>query len=137
MKVLLDTGVWWRRTFGLPIQPALRRFLEQAVTEWWLSPLSVAEMTYKITHKGLPAPKDPGWLVLALQGYNLAPISFEAGRVAGSWPWKHGDPVDRCLAAVALVEGLTLVHTDTKLKRFSGFPQRYFPGSAVGAAVPE
>lgn len=127
MKVLLDSGVWWRRTLDLPMSPALTRILNEEVTEWWLSPLSITEMFYKVTHRNLPAPGKSGWLAEALNGYRLAPLSFEAGKLAGEWPWEHGDPVDRCLAAIASTEGLILVHTDTRLANLAGFPQRFFP----------
>ena len=126
MKALLDSGVWWRRTLDLPLPASLRKFLQDDVTEWWLSPLSVTEMFYKVTHRGLPAPQKAGWLAEALSGYRLAPFTFEAGQLAGEWPWKHGDPVDRCLAAIASTQRLTLIHTDTRLKNLDGFPQRCF-----------
>jgi PIN domain nuclease of toxin-antitoxin system len=127
MKALLDSGVWWRRTLDLPMPPALANFLRDEITEWWLSPLSITEMFYKVAHRKLPAPTRSGWLAEALSGYRLAPFSFEAGRLAGEWPWEHGDPVDRCLAAIASTQGLTLIHTDTVLKDLRGFPQRFFP----------
>lgn len=127
MKALLDSGVWWRKSGRLPMKKALADFLNHEVTEWWLSPFSVAEMVYKVKHKKLPAPAGENWLEEALQGYRAAPFSMAAGKLAGEWTWKHGDPVDRCLAAVALTEGLTLIHTDTILKSLEGFPQIYFP----------
>ena len=35
--------------------------------------------------------------------------------------------VDRVLAAIAKEQNLLLVHTDTVLKKLTGFPQKYFP----------
>jgi len=127
VKALLDSGVWWRWTFDLPLKKPLADCLDQDVTEWWLSPLSVTEMLCKITHKNLPAPGFAGWEQEMLRGYRIAPFTLEAGRQAGEWKWRHGDPIDRCLAAVALTEGLTLIHTDKVLKELLGFPQLYFP----------
>lgn len=127
MKVLLDSGVWWRKSGKLPMKKPLADFLENDVTEWWLSPFAVAEMLYKVKHKKLPAPVGADWLNESLQGYRIAPFTIEAGKIAGSWNWKYGDPVDRCIAAVAVSEGLTLIHTDTVLKNLAGFPQLYFP----------
>jgi len=60
-----------------------------------------------------------------VQGIDLSP---EAALKAGLWPWDHGDPVDRALAAIAASKDLALVHTDKRLSQFEGFPQRYFPG---------
>jgi PIN domain nuclease of toxin-antitoxin system len=84
-------------------------------------------MLYKVKHKKLPVPAGADWLNESLQGYRIAPFTIEAGKIAGNWNWKHGDPVDRCMAAVAVSEGLPLIHTDTVLKDLSGFPQLYFP----------
>jgi len=127
MRALIDSGLWWRRYHGLPMSRRLARFLEQEVSEFWLCPLSVQEMLYKWRHRKLPAPDPAGWLAEATTGYRTAPVTFEAARVAGLWDWAHGDPVDRLLAAVANTEGLTLVHTDQRLRTLTGFPQRYFP----------
>ena len=127
MKVLLDSGVWWRRTFQLPMKRPLADFLEHDVTEWWLSPFSVAEMFYKVRHKGLPAPPTDEWFYRAMAGYKVAGLSFAAGKQAGEWNWTHGDPIDRLLAATALDLGITLIHTDGVLKKLKGFPQIYFP----------
>ncbi|MBE7502275.1 MAG: hypothetical protein HS113_18650 [Verrucomicrobiales bacterium] len=40
--------------------------------------------------------------------------------------WDHKDPADRLLAATAKIEATELWHTDTRLKKLKGFPQRYF-----------
>lgn len=127
MKALIDSGIWWRRFHRLPLPKKLEEAFDE-VTEWWLSPLSVAEMLFKWRHKPgtLPAPPPEIWLERSLQGYRLAPLTFEAARLAGTWGWKHGDPVDRLLAGIAKAGDLTLWHTDTKLKGLPGFPQRYF-----------
>ncbi|MCW5558652.1 MAG: PIN domain-containing protein [Verrucomicrobiae bacterium] len=131
MRALIDSGLWWRRYHGLPLSRRLTRFLEEEVGEFWLCPISVQEMLYKWRHRQLPAPDPAGWLAEATSGYRLAPVTFEAGRIAGLWEWPHGDPVDRLLAAVAQTEGLTLVHTDQRLRPLIGFPQRYFPNVGI------
>ena len=127
MKVLLDSGVWWRKSGKLPMKKPLADFLEHDVTEWWVSPFAMSEMIYKVKHKKLPAPQGENWLADALRGYRIAPFSLAAGIRAGNWNWQHGDPVDRCMAAIAVEEGLTLIHTDRILKDLTGFPQLYFP----------
>ena len=127
MKVILDSGVWWRMSLRLPMKKPLADFLKHDVTEWWLSPFAASEMLYKVNHKKLVAPADADWLAEAVRGYRIAPFSLAAGIRAGNWNWQHGDPVDRCMAAIAVEEGLTLIHTDKILKDLTGFPQRYFP----------
>ena len=125
MKALIDSGVWWKRYHGLPLHPKLVETLGK-VTEWYLCPLSIEEMLYKWRHKKLPAPPIEDWLSHSLQGYRPALLTFESAKLAGTWDWKHGDPVDRALAAIAKVEGMTLIHTDTVLEKLPGFPQHYF-----------
>jgi PIN domain nuclease of toxin-antitoxin system len=111
----------------LPLKKPLADFLANDVTEWWLSPLSITEMLYKVTHRHLPAPNRTSWLADAVRGFRIAPFTLEAGQQAGEWKWSHGDPIDRCLAATALTQGLTLIHTDKVLRELSGFPNLYFP----------
>ena len=43
MRALLDTGVWFRRYHRLPMSRVLRQYLD-SVTEFYISPLSVAEI---------------------------------------------------------------------------------------------
>jgi PIN domain nuclease of toxin-antitoxin system len=58
MRALLDTGVWFRRYHRLPMSAALRQYLNE-VTEFYLSPLSVAEISYKWQRGKLPQVPDP------------------------------------------------------------------------------
>ena len=131
MKALLDTGVWFRRYFQLPMKPSLKRFLETEITEFHLCPLSVAEITFKWRRGRLPGVPDPAvWVEHSLENYSLELPSVAVCRQAGLWDWAHGDLVDRLLAALAAETGLVLVHTDSVLHRLEGFPQRYFPNLA-------
>jgi len=127
MKILLDSGVWWNYAMRVPLKKPLASFLASKEIEWWLSPFAVLEMLYKVKHRKLPAPAHEGWLKEAVAGYHIAPFSLAAGIQAGQWDWAHGDPIDRCMAAIALTEGLTLIHTDTVLQDLAGFPHKYFP----------
>lgn len=126
MKALLDSSVWWKWTTGQTMRPSLVKFLSQNVTEYFLCPVSVMEMYYHLRNGRLEKPNFPDWERFVLEGYRMAPVSFEAARLAGSWNWEHGDPCDRIIAAVAAVEGIPLIHTDKRLEKLSGFPQRYF-----------
>ena len=126
MKVLLDSGVWWRWVTSQPIRGSLKRFLEDEVSEFYLCPVSVMEIFYKVAQRREPEPDIPDWQNRVLEGFRTAPVSIEAARIAGNWEWKHGDPCDRMIAAVARVEGITLVHTDRTLADLKGFPQKYF-----------
>jgi PIN domain nuclease of toxin-antitoxin system len=132
MKVLLDTGVWFRRYHRLPLRPSLGEFLDTEVTEFHLCPLSVAEIAFKWQRGLLPGIPDPSaWLEHSLENFVLEHPSPSAARQAGLWNWNHGDLVDRLLAAVASETGLPLIHTDRVLKTLRDFPQRYFPSTAM------
>jgi PIN domain nuclease of toxin-antitoxin system len=135
MKVLLDTGVWFRRYHRLPLRPSLVKFLETEVTEFHLCPLSVAEITFKWQRGRLPGIPDPAtWVDHALENFLLVHASPTAAQRAGLWDWTHGDLVDRLLAAIAAETRLTLIHTDRVLKALGGFPQRYFGNAGYGGA---
>ena len=131
MRALIDSGLWWRRFHGLPMSRPLARCIEQEVSEFWLCPVSIQEMLYKWRHRKLPGPDPSEWMAEAVRGYRLAFVTFDAGRLAGLWEWPHGDPVDRLLAAVAQTEGLTLTHTDQRLRYLTGFPQLYFQNVGI------
>lgn len=79
MKVLLDTGVWFRRYHGLPMGRALKSFLDHEVTEFHICQLSVAEICYKWQRGRLPGVPDPAkWVVHSLENFiiqNLDPAS--------------------------------------------------------------
>jgi PIN domain nuclease of toxin-antitoxin system len=131
MRALLDTGVWFRRYHQLPMNRALRRYLE-GVTEFYLSPLSVAEISFKWQRGKLPHVPDPKtWTDHALENFILLDLSAAAALQAGLWPWDHGDLVDRSLAAVAAENNITLVHTDKVLRDLGGFPQKWFKNAAA------
>ena len=71
------------------------------------------------------------WLPAADEGTTIGvgsrpPITVPIARQSELWSWEHRDPADRLLAATAAVERIELWHTDTVLKKLTGFPQRYF-----------
>jgi PIN domain nuclease of toxin-antitoxin system len=127
MKVLLDTGVWFRRYHRLPMSRSLSVFLDREVTGFHLSPLSIAEIVFKWRRGRLPGVPDPAiWLEHSLENFVLENLSPAAALQAGLWDWDHGDLVDRSLAAIAADTAIPLVHTDRVLRKLSGFPQKWF-----------
>lgn len=126
MRALLDTGVWFRRYHRLPMSRVLRQYLD-SVTEFYISPLSVAEICSKWSRGKLPQVPDPAsWVPESLENFIMLELSPQASLQAGRWPWPHGDLVDRSLAAMAADTGITLVHTDKVLRDLAGFPQKWF-----------
>ena len=132
MKVLIDTGVWFRRYHGLPLKSSLIRFLDTEISEFHLCPLSIAEITFKWQRGRLPGVPDPKkWLDHSIENYVMETPTAEASLKAGLWNWEHGDLVDRLLAAIAFETKIPLIHTDRVLKSLDGFPQRYFPNASL------
>lgn len=126
MRALLDTGVWFRRYHRLPMSRALRQYLDE-VTEFYLSPLSIAEITDKWQRGKLPQVPDPRtWMAHAAENFIMIDLSSAAALQAGLWPWAHGDLVDRSLTAISSENEITLVHTDKVLRDLPGFPQKWF-----------
>ena len=113
------------------MNPSLREFLKDGIKEAYLCPVSVFELLYKVRIGKEPEPNIADWRTRIVAGFKLAPVSTEAAVVAAEWDWEHGDPMDRILAAVALTENLTLIHTDTRLRNLKGFPHRYFKGAPL------
>ena len=110
------------------MRPTLRRFLAKEFTQFHLSPLSVAEITFKWQRGRLKdVPDSATWGPHSLEHFVLENLSATAAQQAGQWSWGHRDLADRVLAAIAKEQNLLLVHTDTVLKKLTGFPQKYFP----------
>ena len=83
MRALIDTSVWFRRYHRLPLSAALESFLADEVTEFFLSPISILEITYKWRHGRLPCPPPEQWLDDAVEHYRLLPVTLTIARHAG------------------------------------------------------
>jgi PIN domain nuclease of toxin-antitoxin system len=79
----------------------------------------------------LPCPDPMTWLDLALDGFEILPVTEPIARQAALWEWEHKDPADRLIAATARLHGIELWHTDTMLEKLGGFPHHYFKGVAL------
>ena len=55
---------------------------------------------------------------LARGGIRVLPITAEHALAAGDLPRHHDDPFDRMLVAQALMEGLTLISRDARLRAY-------------------
>ncbi len=125
MKILADTNVFIKFNRRLPLSVEIETVLESGVAERFISAVTVVEM-FRLW-KGGKIPLNPdGWLDDALKSWTVISINTAIARQSVLWDWSHQDPADRILAATAKIEKVELWHTDTTLKKFSGFPQRYF-----------
>ena len=131
MRVLADTGVWFRFVRRLPLPRKIETALADAATQRYLSPISSMEIVRKWDSGKLPCPDPQEWLDHALQGFEVLPITEPIARQAALWDWDHKDPADRLIAATAERHRIELWHTDTLLKNLAGFPHRYFKASPL------
>ena len=125
MRVLADTNLFIKFCRRLPLPEEVESTLGDEKTERCLSPISVVEL-FRLWQRGDVPDHPDTWLDLALPAWTILPLSVPIARQSVLWAWPHKDPADRLLAATAQLEGIELWHTDTVLKTFSGFPQRYF-----------
>lgn len=126
MDILADTGVWFRFVRRLPLPKVIETALQATATRRYLCPISSMEIVRKWQTGKLPCP-DPGtWLDLALEGFEVLPITEPIARQAALWDWEHKDPADRLIAATARQHGIELWHTDVVLRTLADFPHRYF-----------
>jgi PIN domain nuclease of toxin-antitoxin system len=125
VRVLADTNIFVHFCRKLPLPKGVESVLEDVKTERYLSPVSVIEIFRKWQSGAIPDNPDT-WLDLALPSWTILPVSVAIARQSVVWSWSHKDTADRLLAATAHVENVELWHTDTVLKKLTGFPHRYF-----------
>ena len=119
MKLLLDTHIWlWSLLEPARLSTKVAAALSNPANERWLSPLSIWEALLLIERKRLEVDR-PGaaWIREALDRAPIveAPITREVSFTSRSLKTRHRDPVDRFLAATAVVFELTLVTADASL----------------------
>jgi PIN domain nuclease of toxin-antitoxin system len=117
MRLLLDTHtVLWTMIGSPKLSRSARKLIESLENEAFVSVVSVWEAATKFRLGKLPEAtrlvSDPE-RSLSLLGFTVLPVQLEHARLGGSLVTPHKDPFDRILAAQALLEGLTLVSTDT------------------------
>lgn len=124
MNLLLDTHVWlWSLLEPERLPPSVVAALGSATTRRWLSPLSVWEALLLIERRRLQVDADGRtWVrqALATAPVEEAPVTTEVVMASRQLPSAHRDPVDRFVAATALVFDLTLVTADRELQRIAG-----------------
>lgn len=125
MKLLLDTHILlWSLLEASLLTKRVAAELENASNELWVSPLSVWEII-TLAEKGrvILEPDPITWIRKVFSTVPLKEallnneIAIRSRRVALA----HKDPVDRFLAATAVVYDLTLVTADERLLRSQDF----------------
>jgi PIN domain nuclease of toxin-antitoxin system len=114
LRLLLDTHIWIWFVTGSP-QLKVLQTLRDSKNELWLSPLSTWEVLTLERKKRIALDREPQeWVSNATAGMREAPLTHQIVVAAQDLPL-HNDPVDRLLAATALVSDLTLVTADQRL----------------------
>ena len=125
---LLDTHVWlWYLGGSEKLAVPLRRALDDAQPDVWLSPFSVWEATLLHARGRLTLVGGArSWVERAIGEYPVkeAAVTTAVALRAHEIDLGHRDPADHLLAATALVYGLTLVTVDERLVAASWLPTR-------------
>ena len=123
--LLLNTNVWLKRYWRLPLPLALDRLID--AEEVALSPVSALEIATKIRKGHFPGmPPLEEWLAEAMEGYSIAALTPEIAAAAGADPWTHQDPADRMIVHTAKSNRFTLAHTDATIRKRTDLSQAYF-----------
>lgn len=119
MNLLLDTHIWlWSLLEPAHLTERVRNELENPSNDLWFSPIMVWEFLILVEKGRVILDLDPSdWIRNVFRKIPMkeAPISTEVAIRSRSVGLPHQDPVDRFLAATAVVYDLTLVTADTRL----------------------
>ncbi len=118
MRLLLDTHtlIWWLEGSS-EIAKAAGEALRSAENAKIVSVVSIWEMRLKAALGKLRLPKNFR-AVLDQQPIEQLPILADHAHAFGELPLHHRDPFDRMLIAQALVENLTLVTRDPRIREY-------------------
>jgi len=127
LKLLLDTHAWiWSTLEPERLSRRVSRALTDPDNELHLSPISVWEATLLARRGRLDLKTTPeAWIraALAASPTALAEISYDVAVRAVELPDSVGrDPADRFLVATAMLQNLTLVTRDRRLRAFKTVP---------------
>lgn len=119
MKYLLDTCTFlWASQQPSMLSPGAIAIINGTKNEWYVSDVSIWEVTLKHGAGKLPLPGTPRvWIPdkFAYHKFKPLPLTHEAIYHSGELPRVHADPFDRLLAAQAIEAGMTLLSPDVPL----------------------
>jgi PIN domain nuclease of toxin-antitoxin system len=121
MNLLLDTHIWiWSLLDPERLKPNVAKALSDSTNHLWLSPLSIWELLILVKKGRVFLEDDPiRWIkkVFKKIPFREAPVNHQVAMESHLIDLPQQDPVDRFLAATALVYNLTLVTADERLLR--------------------
>lgn len=122
-SLLLDIHAWaWILTRDRKLPERVVASVE-AASEVVVSPISFFEIVQKVRFGKWPemAPfLDELSSLLLDRGGKIAPLTPEVALCAAALDWAHCDPLDRLIAATAIVSGLELVSADAVFEGLAG-----------------
>ena len=115
--ILADTHVLvWLATGDTRLPSAFRRQIEEGQP---LSTSAVVAFEYADLHRRGRLGKGPSFAdTVDALGLEILPLPAEAWRIAAELPPVHGDPVDRMLAAHAMISEGSIATADRNLRRY-------------------
>jgi len=125
MRILADTNLFVKFCHRQPLPLGVEAVLESDVAERFISAVTIIEI-YRLWQKRRVLIDPENWLDQALEAWCVLSVTAPIARQSMLWDWPHQDPADRIIAATAKIEKIELWHTDTGLKKLSGFPNRHF-----------
>ena len=123
MKLLLDTHLLlWAAGESSRLPRTVRSLIDNPENELLFSVASLWEVSIKRALGRKDFAIDPRLLRRGLldNGYVELPIVSDHVVAIENFPASHKDPFDRVLVAQALVEGITLLTTDSVLTQYPG-----------------
>jgi PIN domain nuclease of toxin-antitoxin system len=130
VRILADTNIFIKFCRKLPLPALVEQTLADEKTERFLSPVPIIEL-YRLWRTGNVPDNPDAWIDFAMPSWTVLPVTVSIARQSVLWDWEHRDSADRLLAATAAIEKVEWWHTDTIVKKFTGFPHRYFANTVV------
>jgi len=118
LRLLLDTHVIvWALEDPDRLAAGTRTAIETEENEVFVSVVSPWELAIKGPREGLLL-RDDLEAEADRRGFDLLPVHFRHTEPIGSMPYHHRDPFDRMLVAQAIIDGLTIVTSDSKMTEY-------------------
>lgn len=121
MKFLLDTNAFlWAATFDPRLSARANQILNDASNDFYLSVVSLWEVTVKVQIGKLQIPQDLGAFLQRTLNRELTilPIRPEHVLNLSKLPLLHRDPFDRMLVAQSMSESVAILSSDRKLRQY-------------------
>ncbi len=122
MNLLLDTHtlIWFLNGNETDLSVKAKRLIADSANVSYVSIASIWEMAIKIRLGSLSF--EPGYdnllTLLAQNGFELLPITFQHTRHLLTLPMHHRDPFDRLLIAQSMIESLLFVTADSHIHQY-------------------